>query len=86
MTKVFIDGSEGTTGLRIQERLEGRSDLTLLHIPGELRKDTAARKELLENQVFQWDCAAFGFPDDMVIYESDSPDVFDIDVFWRNEN
>lgn len=45
----------------------------------------AVRKALLENQVFQWDCAAFGFPDDMVIHESDSPDVFDIDVFWRNE-
>lgn len=44
----------------------------------------AARKALLENQVFQWDCAAFGFPDDMVVYESDSPDTFDIDVFWRN--
>lgn len=44
----------------------------------------AARKSLLENQVFQWDCAAFGFPDDMVVYESDSPDTFDIDVFWRN--
>ena len=48
--------------------------------------ECAARKAMLENQVFQWDCAAFGFPDDMVIYESDSPDVFDIDVFWRNEN
>ena len=46
----------------------------------------AARKALLENQVFQWDCAAFGFPDDMTVYESNSPDVFDIDVFWRNEN
>ena len=46
----------------------------------------AARKALLENQVFQWDCAAFGFPDDMIVYESNSPDVFDIDVFWRNEN
>ena len=44
----------------------------------------AARKALLENQVFQWDCAAFGFPDDMTVYESNSPDVFDIDVFWRN--
>ena len=44
----------------------------------------AARKALLENQVFQWDCAAFGFPDDMIVHESDSPDVFDIDVFWRN--
>ena len=46
----------------------------------------AARKALLENQVFQWDCAAFGFPDDMIVHESDSPDVFDIDVFWRNKS
>lgn len=46
----------------------------------------AARKALLENQIFQWDCAAFGFPDDMVVHESDTPDVFDIDVFWRNES
>lgn len=46
----------------------------------------AARKALLENQVFQWDCAAFGFPDDMIVHESDSPDFFDIDVFWRNES
>lgn len=44
----------------------------------------AACKALLENQVFQWDCAAFGFPCDMVVHESDTPDVFDIDVFWRN--
>ena len=46
----------------------------------------AARKALLENPVFQWDCAAFGFPADMTVYESNSPDVFDIDVFWRNES
>lgn len=44
----------------------------------------AARKALLENEVFQFDCAAFGFPDDMIVHESDSPDVFDIEVFWRN--
>ena len=44
----------------------------------------AARKALLENQVFQWGCAAFGFPDDMVIYESDSPDTVDIDVVWHD--
>lgn len=44
----------------------------------------AARKFLMENQYFQWDCAAFGFPSEMVVHVSDSPDVFDIDVFWRD--
>lgn len=43
----------------------------------------AARKSLLENEIFQWDCAAFGFPAEMIVRESDSPDTFDIDVFWR---
>lgn len=38
-TKVFIDGSEGTTGLRIFERFDGRDDIELLKIPSELRKD-----------------------------------------------
>lgn len=39
MKKVFIDGSEGTTGLRIFERFEGRTDIEILKIPSELRKD-----------------------------------------------
>ena len=37
--KVFIDGSEGTTGLRIFERFEGRNDIEILKIDRELRKD-----------------------------------------------
>lgn len=44
----------------------------------------AARKALLENEVFQWDCAMFGFPYEVRMYQSDTPDTFDIDVFWRN--
>lgn len=44
----------------------------------------ATRKTLLEFRLFQWDCAAFGFPTEITVHESDSPDVFDIDVFWRD--
>ena len=48
MTKVFIDGSAGTTGLRIHERLADRSDLELLILPDEVRKDPAARHDMLK--------------------------------------
>ncbi|MBR5501177.1 MAG: N-acetyl-gamma-glutamyl-phosphate reductase, partial [Clostridia bacterium] len=47
MKKVFIDGSAGTTGLRIHERLSAREDLEILQIPEELRKDPEARKNLM---------------------------------------
>lgn len=47
MIKVFIDGKAGTTGLKIYDRLTERDDLELLTLPEELRKDTAARKEML---------------------------------------
>lgn len=46
-TKVFIDGSEGTTGLRINERFQNRDDIELLHINPELRKDPEERKKLI---------------------------------------
>lgn len=47
MIKVFIDGKAGTTGLKIFDRLSQRDDIELLTLPEELRKDTAARKEML---------------------------------------
>ena len=47
MKQVFIDGSAGTTGLRIVERLESRNDLSLIRLPEAMRKDPAARKEAI---------------------------------------
>ena len=49
MTKVFIDGSQGTTGLKIFDRLKAREDIELITLPEEIRKDTEARKKALNS-------------------------------------
>lgn len=46
-TKVFIDGSEGATGLRIDERFQGRDDVEIMKIDPEKRKDPEERKKLI---------------------------------------
>lgn len=45
--KVFVDGQEGTTGLKIHERLENRNDIAILQIDPEKRKDPTERSKLL---------------------------------------
>ena len=42
-TKVFIDGSAGTTGLRIYDRLSERQDIRLITLSEENRKDLESR-------------------------------------------
>ena len=60
MTKVFIDGSAGTAGLRIRSRLEGRADLDVSVLEGEARKDTEKRREMLNS----CDIAVLCLPDE----------------------
>ena len=60
MTKVFIDGSQGTTGLKIFDRLKNRSDIELITLSEELRKDPVARKQALNSA----DIAFLCLPDD----------------------
>lgn len=54
--KVYIDGQEGTTGLKILERFEGRNDIELLKIDSEKRKDSAERKRLINSADFVFLC------------------------------
>ena len=49
---VFIDGAAGTTGLEIAERLAGRSEFSLVTLDDTRRKDTAARREALNDADF----------------------------------
>ena len=49
MKRVFIDGKAGTTGLRIYERLGGRTDIEMISIPEAYRKDEKARREALNS-------------------------------------
>ena len=60
MVKVFIDGSAGTTGLKIRERLEGRADIQLILLSEEKRKDVEARREALNSADIVFLC----LPDD----------------------
>lgn len=59
MTRVFIDGSAGTTGLRIYDRLSVRNDIELIILDDAVRKDISARKEAIN----QADIAFLCLPD-----------------------
>ena len=61
MKKIFIDGSAGTTGLRIYERIGARADLEMIVLPEALRKDPNARKEAINSA----DVAFLCLPDDV---------------------
>ena len=76
---MFIDGSAGTTGLRIRERLALRQDLEVVVLPEELRKDTEARRQALNGA----DVAFLCLPDAAAIEAAglvENPDTVVIDT------
>lgn len=54
--KIFIDGQEGTTGLKILERFENRNDIEIIKISEELRKDKEERKRLINMSDYTFLC------------------------------
>lgn len=56
MKKIFIDGSAGTTGLKIYERLKERSDIELIILDDNVRKDFAARKQAINSSDISFLC------------------------------
>ena len=57
---IFIDGAAGTTGLEIRERLEGRSEFSLILLDEAQRKDAAARAQAINDA----DVVILCLPDD----------------------
>lgn len=84
--KIFIDGSEGTTGLRIHERFAGRDDIELLTISGELRKDREERARLINQSDITFLC----LPDEaakesVALVENDQVRIIDTSTAHRTD-
>ncbi|MEG0546703.1 MAG: N-acetyl-gamma-glutamyl-phosphate reductase [Oscillospiraceae bacterium] len=86
MKKVFIDGSQGTTGLKIFDRLSKRTDIQLIKLPEDKRKDINARKIALNSA----DIAFLCLPDAAAIeavslIENDNTIVIDTSTAHRTD-
>ncbi len=87
MHKVFVDGKDGTTGLRITDRLSRRSDIELLTIDPALRKDPAERAKLINLSDVTFLC----LPDEAAresvsLVENDNVKIIDASTAHRTEN
>lgn len=86
-TKIFIDGSEGTTGLRIYERFEGRDDIELLSISNELRKDAAERKKIINESDITFLCLPDAAAKESVsLVENDNVRIIDTSTAHRTDS
>ena len=86
MTKIFIDGQAGTTGLQITERLAQRQDLELLYLSDSERKDNQRRAECLDEA----DISILCLPDDAareaLTLAPAGARILDASTAHRNEN
>lgn len=85
-TKVFIDGSEGTTGIRIYERFAGREDIELLSISAELRKDKEERRRRINESEVTFLCLPDAAARESVgLVENEKVTVIDTSTAHRTE-
>ncbi len=85
-TKIYIDGSAGTTGLRINERFQNRDDVEILRIPEELRKDTETRKQFINESDITFLCLPDAAAREAVaLVENDHVRILDTSTAHRTE-
>ncbi len=85
-TKIFIDGSEGTTGLRIFDRFKERDDVELLYIDSELRKDAAERARLINQSDITFLCLPDAAAKESVsLVENENVRIIDTSTAHRTE-
>lgn len=86
MKKVFIDGSAGTTGLRINERFAGRDDIEVLHIDEQKRKDPGEIKRMINESDITFLCLPDDAAREAVSYvENDETVILDTSTAHRTD-
>lgn len=83
MVKVYIDGQEGTTGLKILERFKDRNDIELLKIDEDKRKDNDERKKLINSSDFTFLCLPDAAAKEAVAMAGDKVRIIDASTAHR---
>lgn len=83
MVKVYIDGQEGTTGLKILERFKDRKDIELLKIAEDKRKDNDERKKMINSADFTFLCLPDAAAKEAVAMAGDKVRIIDASTAHR---
>ena len=84
MIKAFIDGKEGTTGLKLYGRLKGRPDVALREIPEKYRKDLSARRDYINESDVAFLCLPDAAAEESVsLVENDGVKIVDASTAHR---
>lgn len=83
MVKVYIDGQEGTTGLKLLERFKNRNDIKLLRIAEDKRKDNDERKKMINSSDFTFLCLPDAAAKEAVAMADDNVRIIDASTAHR---
>ena len=85
MVKVYIDGQEGTTGLKILERFKDRTDIELLRIDEDKRKDNDERRKMINSSDFTFLCLPDAAAVEAVAMANDNVRIIDASTAHRTD-